>query len=197
MTTPNKLSIFRLCLIPIIVFLKIFPYAQFGIAIPYATIGFVSVSYLNIAILALFTIASITDFLDGYIARKYNQITTFGKFLDPIADKALTTTMFIILATENIIPMLVPLVMIWRDIIVDGIRMVSANRNIVVAAGPLGKAKTVAQMVTIIFILLNNLPFALWYIPATDILIWLSCLLSVLSGVSYFLQAKDVILESK
>ncbi len=197
MNTPNKISIGRLVLIPIIVLLKIFPYAQFGIAIPSAQIGYVSLSYLNIGVLILFAIGSISDFIDGYIARKYNLITTFGKFIDPIADKALTTTMFILFAVDGIIPSLVVLIMLWRDIIVDGIRMLAAEKGIVLAAGPLGKAKTAIQMITIILILLNNLPFELIGIPMADILLWLSVFLSVASGIKYYFQIKPYIMESK
>jgi CDP-diacylglycerol--glycerol-3-phosphate 3-phosphatidyltransferase len=197
MNLPNKISMFRLFLIPIIVFAKLFPFAQFGIMIPYLRVGFVTISSLNLVLLALFLVASISDFLDGFIARKYNQITTLGKFIDPIADKALTTTMFILFAIDGIIPPLVVLIMVWRDILVDGIRMMCAERGVVVAAGLLGKAKTVVQMVAIVFVLLNNLPFALVGVPFADIMIWLSVFLSVISGVSYFIQAKDLIFETK
>lgn len=197
MNTPNKISIGRLVLIPIIVLLKIFPYAQFGIAIPSAQIGYVSLSYLNIGVLILFAIGSISDFIDGYLARKYNLVTTFGKFIDPIADKALTTTMFILFAVDGIIPSLVVLIMVWRDTIVDGIRMLAAEKGVVLAAGPLGKAKTAIQMITIILILLNNLPFELIGIPMADILLWLSVFLSVASGIKYYFQIKPYIMESK
>ncbi|MBQ7891804.1 MAG: CDP-diacylglycerol--glycerol-3-phosphate 3-phosphatidyltransferase [Erysipelotrichaceae bacterium] len=197
MNLPNKISMFRLFLIPIIVFAKLFPFAQFGIMIPYLRVGFVTISVLNLVLLSLFLVASISDFLDGFIARKFNQITTLGKFIDPIADKALTTTMFILFAIDGIIPPLVVLIMVWRDILVDGIRMMCAERGVVVAAGLLGKAKTVAQMVAIVFVLLNNLPFALVGVPFADIMIWLSVFLSVISGVSYFIQAKDLIFETK
>ena len=197
MNLPNKISMFRLFLIPIIVFAKLFPFAQFGFMIPYLRVGFVTISSLNLVLLALFLVASISDFLDGFIARKYNQITTLGKFIDPIADKALTTTMFILFAIDGIVPPLVVLIMVWRDILVDGIRMMCAERGVVVAAGLLGKAKTVVQMVAIVFVLLNNLPFALVGVPFADIMIWLSVFLSVISGVSYFIQAKDLIFETK
>ena len=197
MNLPNKISMFRLFLIPIIVFAKLFPFAQFGIMIPYLRVGFVTISLLNLVLLSLFLVASISDFLDGYIARKYNQITTLGKFIDPIADKALTTTMFILFAIDGVVPPLIVLVMVWRDILVDGIRMMCAERGIVVAAGLLGKAKTVAQMVAIVLVLLNNLPFALIGLPVADILVWLSMFLSVISGFSYFIQAKHLIFESK
>ena len=197
MNLPNKISMFRLFLIPIIVFAKLVPFAQFGLMMPYLRIGFVTISLLNLVILALFVVASLSDFLDGYLARKNNQITTLGKFIDPIADKALTTTMFILFAIDGIIPPLVVLIMVWRDILVDGIRMMCAERGVVVAAGLLGKAKTVAQMVAIILVLLNNLPFALVGLPVADIMIWLSVFLSVISGFSYFVQAKHLIFESK
>ena len=197
MNLPNKISMFRLFLIPIFVFAKLFPFAQFGLMIPYLRVGFVTISSLNLVLLGLFLVASISDFLDGYIARKYNQITTLGKFIDPIADKALTTTMFILFAVDGIIPPLVVLIMVWRDILVDGIRMMCAERGVVVAAGLLGKAKTVAQMVAIVLVLLNNLPFALVGVPVADIMIWLSVFLSVISGFSYFIQAKDLIFETK
>ena len=105
--------------------------------------------------------------------------------------------MFILFAIDGIIPPLVVLIMVWRDILVDGIRMMCAERGVVVAAGLLGKAKTVAQMVAIILVLLNNLPFALVGLPVADIMIWLSVFLSVISGFSYFIQAKDLIFESK
>ena len=197
MNLPNKISMFRLFLIPIIVFVKLFPFAQFGIMIPYLRVGFITISYLNIILLFLFVVASLSDFLDGYLARKNNQVTTLGKFIDPIADKALTTTMFILFAIDGIIPPLVVLVMVWRDILVDGIRMMCAERGVVVAAGLLGKAKTVVQMVAIVFVLLNNIPFALIGVPFADIMVWLAMLLSVISGVSYFMQAKDLIFETK
>ena len=197
MNLPNKISMFRLFLIPIIVFAKLFPFAQFGLMIPYLRVGFVTISSLNLVLLSLFLVASISDFLDGFIARKYNQITTLGKFIDPIADKALTTTMFILFAIDGIVPPLVVLIMVWRDILVDGIRMMCAERGVVVAAGLLGKAKTVAQMVAIVFVLLNNLPFALVGVPFADIMIWLSVFLSAISGLSYFIQAKDLIFETK
>ena len=183
MNLPNKISMFRLFLIPIIVFAKLFPFAQFGLMMPYLRIGFVTISLLNLVILALFFVASVSDFLDGYLARKNNQITTLGKFIDPIADKALTTTMFILFAIDGIIPPLVVLIMVWRDILVDGIRMMCAEKGIVVAAGLLGKAKTVVQMVAIILVLLNNLPFALVGLPIADILVWLSMFLSVISAL--------------
>lgn len=197
MNLPNKLSIIRISLVPIIVLVVIFPYAQFDVSIPVFTFDYVSLSLVNIVVLVLFAIGSFTDFLDGYLARKNNLITTFGKFIDPIADKMLTTTMFIIFASQGIIPVVALLVMVWRDIIVDGIRMVASNEGHVIAAGYLGKIKTVAQIFTIIVILLNNLPFELAGFPMADFLLWFSVTVSFVSGMSYFMQSKDFLFKSK
>ncbi len=196
MNLPNKLSVIRMILVPVIVLIMIFPYAQFDIVLPVYNVGFVTISLLNLIVLGLFIIASTTDFIDGYIARKYNLITSFGKFIDPIADKMLVNTMFVMFVFQGIVPVVAVLIMIWRDTIVDGIRMVSSGKGIVMAAGYLGKIKTVSQMFTIIFVLLNNLPFELYNLPITDFLLWFSVSISVLSGFSYFMQSKSVLFES-
>ena len=197
MNTPNKLSLLRITLIPILVLVVIFPYAQFNIQMPIFKIQFVSLSLTNIIVLVIFLIASFTDFLDGHLARKHNLITSFGKFVDPIADKMLTTTMFIIFAAQGIIPMVALLIMVWRDIIVDGIRMIASNEGKVIAAGYLGKVKTVAQILTIIVILLNNLPFELYGLPMATFLLWFSVTISFISGLSYFLQSRDILFKTK
>ena len=197
MNLPNKLSLGRMILIPIIVLVVVFPYAQFNLAVPIYYFEFVALPLTNIIVLILFVIASITDFLDGYIARKHQLITTFGKFIDPIADKMLTTTMFIIFAASGIIPVVAVLIMVWRDIIVDGIRMVASSEGVVMAAGYLGKVKTVAQMLTVIVILLNNLPFELYRFPMADFLLWFSVSISFISGVSYFLQSREFLFKTK
>ncbi|MDD2591200.1 MAG: CDP-diacylglycerol--glycerol-3-phosphate 3-phosphatidyltransferase [Erysipelotrichaceae bacterium] len=197
MNLPNKLSLLRITIVPMIVLIMIFPYAQFGIDMGYIAIGFVILPIKNIIVLILFAIASFTDFLDGSIARKYNMITSFGKFIDPIADKLLVNTMFIMLAVNGIVPVVGVLLMIWRDTIVDAIRMMVSAKGKVMAAGPLGKLKTVLQMVAIIVILLNNLPFELYRLAVADFIFWFATFISILSGLSYFIQAKDVLLESK
>lgn len=196
MNLPNKLSCFRMVLVPLIVVVWIFPYAQFNIAMPEFTIGIVNLSLKNILVLILFCTASFTDFLDGYIARKNNLITSFGKFIDPIADKMLVNTMMIMFACMGMVPVVPVVVMIWRDTIVDGLRMSTASKGVVVAAGMLGKIKTVSQMVTIILVLLNNLPFELLRFPMADFMLWFSMLVSVASGFSYFMQMKEYVLES-
>ena len=197
MNLPNKLTVMRICLIPIILLIAIFPYAQFNIDVPVLEVGHVGVSYVNIAMLILFLIASITDFLDGFIARKYNLITTFGKFADPIADKLLVTSMFILFASKGIIPVVPVILMVARDTIVDMCRMLASTNGVVVAAGFMGKLKTVLQMITISVILLSNLPFELYRIPFADVMLWFTTCISVASGLDYFNQLKEYIFESK
>ncbi|MEG2170039.1 MAG: CDP-diacylglycerol--glycerol-3-phosphate 3-phosphatidyltransferase [Erysipelotrichaceae bacterium] len=196
MNLPNKISVFRILLVPVIALIYLFPYAQFGIEVLEFDISFVTLKLTNIIVLILFGIASFTDFLDGYLARKNNMITSFGKFMDPIADKLLVNTMLILFAATGRAPIVAVLVMIWRDVIVDGLRMNASSKGVVVAAGMMGKIKTVVQMLAIAVLLINNLPFELFRFPMGDFLIWFAMMVSVLSGISYFLQLKDVILDS-
>lgn len=196
MNLPNRLSLFRIILVPLITLIYVFPYAQFNITVMDLEFGFVSLRLTNVIVLVLFIIASFTDFLDGYIARKHDLVTSFGKFIDPIADKLLVNTLLILFAATGIVPVVPVIVMIWRDIIVDGLRMNASQKGIVVAAGFMGKVKTVAQMATIVVILMNNLPFELARFPMNELLLWFSMCISVISGVSYFMQLKDVIMET-
>lgn len=197
MNLPNKLTLLRIALVPILILVWIFPFAQFGIDLPSYRFDFVTLSLKNIIVLVIFAAASFTDFLDGYLARKNNLVTTFGKFADPIADKLLVNTMLILMSFSGMIPVVPVCIMLARDTIVDGVRMVAANNGVVVAAGYLGKVKTVAQMFAIIFILLNNLPFELFSIPVSSFLLWFSAFVSLASGISYFMQLKEFIFESK
>lgn len=197
MNLPNRLTVMRIILIPVIILISIFPYSQVGIEIPVFQFGFVSLSLINILVLILFCAASFTDFLDGYLARKHNLVTTFGKFADPIADKLLVTTMFILFAAQGIIPVVPVLIMVARDTIVDGIRMIASTNGIVMAAGYLGKLKTVVQMLAVITILMNNLPFELYRLPVSDFMLWFAAFTSLASGISYFNQMKEYIFESK
>ena len=197
MNLPNKLTVFRIILVPIMIFVWLFPYEQFNFMFYEFNFGPVSLSSLNIVVLVIFALASITDMLDGMIARKYNMITTFGKFADPIADKLLVNTTLIIMVSKHLIPVLPVVIMLGRDIIVEGCRMIASKNGVVVAAGYLGKLKTVSQMITIILVLLNNLPFELYGIPMASIVLWFATLTSVMGGYSYFIQLKDYIFESK
>ena len=175
MNLPNRLTVFRIVLIPVIILIYLFPYASFGIEPAVLQIGSVSLSVINLIALAVYVVAAVTDALDGHIARSRNMITTFGKFADPIADKLLTTTMFLLFVARGLIPVVPVIIMIARDTVVDGCRMMAASNGKVVAAGMMGKLKTVLQMVSVALILL----------------------VSFASGVQYFNQMKEDILESK
>ena len=136
MNAPNKLSCLRIFLTIIIAIIWLFP---FPIPIPVYHLNNTSFSLIQIIVLVLFIIAALTDYIDGQIARKKNIVTTFGKFIDPIADKMLVNTMFILLAITKSVPSLPVIIMIWRDLFVDGIRMATASQNIVIAANHLDK----------------------------------------------------------
>lgn len=195
MNLPNKLSLFRILLVPVIAVLYLLPVETGAITIQAMSVS-VDLRVMDLIVLVLFAVASFTDYLDGSIARKRNLITSFGKFIDPIADKLLVNTMFILFAVAGVVSVIPVLVMIWRDMIVDGLRMNASNSGIVVAAGWPGKVKTVLQMLAIIVLLLGNIPFAFFNLPVDQILVWSAMVVSVISGMKYFIQLKDVVMES-
>ena len=141
----------------------------------------------------LFILASLTDFLDGYIARKYNLVTDFGKLVDAIADKILVNSVLIILAAQGIIHPIIPVVIIIRDSVVNSIKMLAASKGKVVAAIKSGKIKTACLMVGIALTLFNNLPFELWGLSVAKVLLFIATILSVVSGVQYFTLNKHLI----
>lgn len=197
MNLPTKLTLFRIFLVPVIILILIFPFGQFNIVLPLIQFGNVLIPLQNLIVLAIFALAMFTDFLDGFIARRQAAITTLGKFLDPIADKLLVNTLLVVLAYQGGIKLVPVLVMLWRDILVDGLRMVASEKNFVMAAGVLGKLKTVIQTIAIILALLNNAPFEQLQIPMTTFFVWFAMLISVFSGVSYFMQVKSLVFENK
>ena len=199
MTLPNKLTMFRIVLIPLMVVVAYVPF--FSEEAYY--IG--SMSLANLINIIIFTVASATDFLDGAIARKYNLVTTFGKFADPLADKLLVVSAMVILCTqlqgtafEWFIPGWVIIAILCREFIVSGIRLVAVERGNVIPAGFLGKIKTATTMVAIILLFLYqieicNIPL-FGYIGGG--LMYLALLFTILSGIEYFWKNRQVILES-
>ncbi len=196
MNLPNRLTTIRLFFVPLLVVVYLIPYEQFNIVVPTYELLSTHLTIIDIISFLLFFLASITDYLDGYLARKNNQVTTFGKFMDPIADKLIVNTALLLLVSSNAISIIVPIIMIGRDTIVDAIRMVSVTKNKVLAASYLGKAKTMLQMIAISVLLLNNVIFDYFNIPMGSILIVIATIVSVISGVDYFIKNKDYILES-
>ena len=196
MNLPNKLTIIRLISVPLFVVVYMFPYASYGIEIPTYTVLNTQLSLLNIILFLIFALAAITDYLDGYLARKNNLVTTFGKFVDPIADKLIVNTTLLLLASTNDISILVPIIMIARDTIVDALRLVASQKNVVLAASYLGKAKTMTQMIAICLLLLNNIGFAYLGISMDQILIILATIISIVSGVDYLYKNSQYVTES-
>lgn len=196
MTLPNKITIVRLILVPILIISYIIPFEFFNINIPSFTVLNTELTMLDVLCFLLFLVASLTDYLDGYLARKRNLITTFGKFIDPIADKLIVNSAILLLASNNRISILIPIIMISRDTIVDAIRLIASQKQVVLAASWLGKLKTATQMIAVCLLLLNNFVFAYFSIPMDQIMIWIATLISVVSGVDYFKKNKHFILES-
>lgn len=196
MNLPNKLTITRILCVPILILIYLFPYEMFQIHLPVFHILNADISLVNLIIFIIFSVASMTDLLDGQIARKKKLVTTFGKFADPIADKLLVNTIFILLANDGIVSVVIPIVMISRDTIVDAIRLVAANKQVVIAAKPLGKLKTMTQMIGLVFILLSDFPFSYFHLPIGQILVWMACIVSIISGFDYFISSKEFLTES-
>ncbi len=199
MNLPNKITVARMLLIPIMI---IVPYLGFN------NILFGSVTIGSFITLIIFLIASFTDFLDGYLARKNNLVTTFGKFLDPIADKLLVLSALIMLVEQGIIPGWIPIIIAAREFIVSGIRMLAAGDGKVIAASWYGKVKTVSQMVAISLAFLSTNTFMQFTSVemSTGTLILnilmslamiVAVLMTILSGVDYFMKSKDIVLKSK
>ena len=196
MNLPNKLTISRIIMSIVIIILLLVPFQMAGIEFPQLFIDeklVVDSKYLIAGI--LFILASITDFLDGYIARKNNLVTDFGKLLDAIADKVLVNSVLIILASQGFIHPIIPVVIIVRDSIVNSIKMIAASEGKVVAAIKSGKIKTATLMVGITLTLFYNLPFELFNLRVSDFLLFGAAILSVISGIQYYLLNKHLIIE--
>ena len=196
MNLPNKLTISRIIMSVIIIILLLFPFQMAGIEFPQLFIDeklVVESKYLIAGI--LFILASLTDFLDGYIARKNNIVTDFGKLLDAIADKVLVNSVLIILASQGFIHPIIPVVIIVRDSIVNSIKMIAASRGKVVAAIKSGKVKTATLMVGIALTLFYNLPFELVNLWVADFLLFGAAILSIISGIQYYLLNKHLLFE--
>ena len=178
MNLPNKLTIFRVILIPFfVVFLLLDPSNQ---------------TYRYIAD-AIFIIASLTDMLDGKIARKYNLVTNFGKFMDPLADKLLVSAAMICLIATGQLAAWIVIVIISREFIISGFRLIASDNGIVIAASYWGKFKTVFQMLMIIVLIANiQMPF---FTVLGTILIYVALVLSIVSLIDYIVKNKDVLKE--
>ncbi len=196
MNLPNKITVGRMILAIIVILLLVFPFHQINFTWPkYLISGELTVDLKYIIAGILFMIASFTDYLDGSIARKRNIVTDFGKVMDAIADKILVNGVLIALAYDGFLPVVVPIVIITRDIAVDSIKMVAGSKGSAVGASIWGKIKTIFMMVGISMVLFYNLPFELINISLGNYLVFIATILSVFSGIQYFLANKEFLAE--
>lgn len=193
---PTKLTFVRLILSLIIIILLIFPFYRVGINFPQFLFKNILIDLRYLISGVLFIIASITDYYDGKLARKNNEVTNFGKLVDAIADKVLVNSVLIIFACQDFISAVVPVVIIVRDIIVDAIRMICANNGKVQAAKLSGKIKTATLMIGIILTFFYNLPFQIWGYRVSDFFLYFGTIMSIVSMCEYYyLNKKMIFLE--
>lgn len=190
MTTANKITIIRILMIPFFIFCAMQPGAG-----------------MQIAALVLFCVASFTDFLDGYIARKYNQVTDFGKFVDPLADKLLVTAALLLFIENGIFPAWMVFIILAREFIITSLRIVAANKGRVLAATWTGKVKTCVQIGGIILLFLslivfnltpqsmNSAPQPIWTALVWEIAPWIVTIVTLYSGWDYLAKNWDLIKE--
>lgn len=181
MNLPNKITFSRILLIPIFIIILSIPVDWGEVEVFHSNIP---MTHLIAAL--IFMIASGTDWIDGYIARKHNLITNLGKFLDPLADKLLVAAALILLVEIDLAPAWVVILILSREFAITGLRLVAAGEGIVLAASNLGKLKTATQMVAIILLLLHNFPFGYLQIPIDQIMLYIALILTVVSGYEYF-----------
>ena len=191
MNLPNKITIIRIILSVLILVIMMIPWYSLGIEWPEYSVGNITVNIKYLVVGILFLIASLSDFIDGYLARKNNQVTYFGKVADAIADKILVNGLLIVLAYERIISIIIPVVIITRDIVVDSCKMISGNHGKVVAASIMGKLKTICMMCGVTLILFYNLPFELIGFPLADLFLIAATILSVVSGCQYYYNSRE------
>lgn len=197
MNLANKLTMIRIFLTIVFITLLLFPFYLVNLEFPKILIGTVSVNIKYLIGAGIFAIASITDFLDGYVARKYNMVTNFGKLVDAIADKMLVNSALIILSAQGFIAPIITVIIILRDIVVDAIKMLAASNGKVVAAIKTGKVKTTFLMLGILFTMCYNLPFEFFNLDISNFLLVLATIFSIISGIEYYSMNKDIIFERK
>ena len=196
MNIANKITISRIFLSVIILILLLFPWHQVGLDMPvYVVNGSINVDLKYVIAGILFIIASLTDFIDGRIARKYNMVTDFGKMLDAICDKILTNTLIVVLSCEGMVSPVIAVIIIGRDIIVDSIKMLIGNKGKAVAAIGVAKYKTATLMIGLTLKLFYDLPFSLFINSVSDFLLIIAAVLSIVSGAKYYIMAQEYITD--
>lgn len=195
MNLANKLTMVRIFLTVVLIALLLFPFYMVNIEFPKILIGTITVDVKYFIAAGIFAVASITDFLDGHIARKYNMVTDFGKMVDAIADKMLVNSTLIILSAQGFVAPIITVIIIFRDTVVDTIKMIAGSKGKVVAAIKSGKVKTTFLMFGIVLTLCYNLPFELFNFDVANFLLVLATIFSIISGVQYYVMNKDLIFD--
>ena len=175
MNLPNKLTMARILAVPVFIVLYMMGH--------------------NVIATIVFILASLTDMLDGQIARKRGLVTNFGKIMDPLADKILVYSAFICMVQIGIVPGWMLVIILFREFIVSGLRTVAAADGTVIAAGKTGKLKTILQMIAVPLLLLNNWPFSYIGIPGDQIFLWAQLIMTIVSGVEYVYENRGVFLK--
>ena len=196
MNLPNKITLARIALSVIIIVILVLPFDMLGIKINPLYINeklVIDIRYIIAGV--LFIIASLTDFVDGKIARSRNMVTDFGKMIDAIADKVLVNSILIILAAQGDIHPIVPVIVVFRDTVVDSIKMIAGSKGRVVAAIKSGKLKTACLMTGIALTLFYNMPFEFINLRVSDGLLLIATILCLYSGIQYYILNKELIFE--
>jgi CDP-diacylglycerol--glycerol-3-phosphate 3-phosphatidyltransferase len=178
---PNKLTVLRILMIPVFIVILAVPFDWGSF-----TVGEVTVLNTHLIAMIIFAVASITDWLDGKIARSRGLVTNFGKFADPLADKMLVMTAFVMLVELGKAPAWIVAIIVCRELAVTGLRLLLVEGGEVMAAAWPGKVKTATQMLAIIFLLIDNVPFNLIHIPVAQGLLYICLIATVYSGIDYF-----------
>lgn len=195
MNLPTRLTVLRLILSAVVIGLLTFPFYALGIHFPRFNVSGIVIYSQYIVAGVIFIIASITDFFDGYLARKYDMVTDTGKMLDAIADKVLVNSVLIILASQGFINEIIPVVVVIRDIVVNAIKMEAASKGKVVAAIKSGKFKTATLMVGTVLTFFYNMPFEFINLRVNEFLLYIACILSIVSAIEYFNLNKNLIFK--
>ncbi len=187
MNLPNQLTVLRIFMIPIFIVILAVPF-DWGVL----SVGGTTLAVTHLVAAIIFALASITDWLDGKIARARGLVTNFGKFADPLADKMLVMTAFIMLVELGKAPAWLVALIVCRELAVTGLRLLLVEDGEVMAAAWPGKVKTATQMLAIILLLIQNIPFSLFNVPLDQIMLYLCLIATVYSGVDYFVKNSHV-----
>lgn len=197
MNLPTKLTVLRIILSLVVIAILVFPFYTVGVVWPRVMILGISLKSEYMVAGVIFIIASVTDFIDGYLARKNNQVTDTGKMLDAIADKILVDSVLIIFVAHGFISVIIPIIIVIRDITVDAIKMEAASKGKVVAAIKSGKIKTASLMIGTVLTFFYNLPFEAMNIRVSDFFLFFATIMSILSLIEYYKLNKNIIFSKE